>query len=41
MKVGGAVARMTVAGAARSIEPMEKLKPVNWMIRNVRACANN
>jgi hypothetical protein len=37
MKIMGAFARMTVARAARSIEPVEELKPVNWLIRNVRA----
>jgi hypothetical protein len=36
MKVSGAIARMALAGAARSIKPVELLKPFNWMVRNVR-----
>ena len=36
MKVSGAVARMP-SGASGEIDgPVEKLKPVNWLIRNVR-----
>jgi len=37
MKVSGSIARMTPARAVRSILPVEKLKPLNWMVRNVRA----
>jgi hypothetical protein len=40
MKVCGAVARMP-SGASGEIDgPVEKLKPVNWLIRNVRTGAN-
>jgi len=37
MKIGRAVARMALARAVRSIEPVEELTPFNWLIRNVRA----
>jgi hypothetical protein len=40
MKILGVIARMALARAARSIEPVEEVTPFNWMIRNVRACAN-
>jgi hypothetical protein len=37
MKICGAVARMALARAARSIEPVDQSKPMNGLIRNVRA----
>jgi hypothetical protein len=30
MKVDGTIARMALAGAVRSIEPVELSKPLNW-----------
>jgi hypothetical protein len=37
MKICGGVVRMALARAVRSVEPVELLKPFNWLIRNVRA----
>jgi hypothetical protein len=37
MKVRGTIATIAMARAVRSIEPVECVKPENWMVRNVRA----